>query len=59
MTSQNLNSTCKSHLRRIRSEQNQRYYYYHKEDILSRHHFLRARIEQLEIFIKENGLVPP
>ncbi|CAG8762703.1 6740_t:CDS:1, partial [Gigaspora margarita] len=48
-----------SHLRHLRSEQNQRYYQYHKKDILARRRLLRARIEQLETFIKENGLVPP
>ncbi|CAG8792014.1 29616_t:CDS:1, partial [Racocetra persica] len=48
-----------SYQRLLRSVQNQRYYRYHKNDILACHHFLRACIEQLEMFIKENRLVPP
>ncbi|CAG8473728.1 10124_t:CDS:2 [Acaulospora colombiana] len=43
----------------LRSKQNQRYYRHHKNEILARRRLLHDRIEQLETFIKDNGLVPP
>ncbi|CAG8736255.1 7457_t:CDS:2, partial [Gigaspora margarita] len=43
----------------LKSEHSKRHFQYHKEDILIRRLLLRARIKQLELFIKENGLAPP
>ncbi|CAG8693864.1 119_t:CDS:2, partial [Dentiscutata heterogama] len=33
--------------------------YYNYNDILNLRNLFRARVEQLEVFIKENGLDPP